>query len=88
MKQAVLLIISILAISGCNSQATPTGQACMGARGGSLVEGLDGQCKAGDAIATKEPAYYCDFNYAVAYNDYNSAMCIYSGKRKSERTAG
>ncbi|MDO6764663.1 hypothetical protein [Agarivorans sp. 1_MG-2023] len=88
MKQAVLLIIGVLALSGCNSQATPTGKACMGSRGGSLVEGLENQCKAGDAIATKEPTYYCDFNYAIAYNDYNSAMCIYSGKRKDERTAG
>lgn len=37
-------------------------------------------------MATKHPAYFCDFNYAVAYNSYNSAICVYSGALKPERT--
>lgn len=62
-----------------------TGQACLGKNNDSLVENMQEACKAGDAVATKHPAYFCDFNYAVAYNDYNSAFCIYSGKQKPER---
>ncbi len=31
------------------------------------------------------PAYFCDFNHAVAYNGYNSAVCIYTGKQAGER---
>lgn len=61
-------------------------KACLGEDNDSLVESMQSECKAGDAVATKHPAYFCDFNYAVAYNDYNSAFCIYSGKQKPERT--
>ncbi|WP_394496834.1 hypothetical protein [Shewanella sp. ENK2] len=84
MKKSILLSIALLSLTACSDGQT--GQACLGENNSSLVEGLDGQCKAGDAIATKYPSYFCDFNYAVAYNDYNSAMCIYSGKEKDERT--
>ena len=31
----------------------------------------------GDIVATKHPAYFCDFNYAVTFNSYNSAICVY-----------
>ncbi|MNW69830.1 hypothetical protein D3C74_489380 [compost metagenome] len=47
---------------------------------------MQDKCKAGDTVATKHPAYFCDFNYAVAYNSYNSAICVYSGALKPERT--
>ncbi|WP_197540930.1 hypothetical protein [Alcanivorax sp. NBRC 101098] len=81
----VLGIIGVCAaLSACGDKTT--GQACLGPNNSGLVEGMQSECKAGDAIATKHPAYFCDFNYAVAYNDYNSAMCIYSGKQKPERT--
>ncbi len=60
----------------------------MGPNYTALVEGMQDKCKAGDAIATKHPAYFCDFNYAVVYNDFNSAMCIYSGGQKVERVTG
>lgn len=86
MKNSVFILFSLLAISGCTDGTT--GQACLGEDNDSIVEGMQDKCKAGDAIATKNPAYYCDFNYAIAYNDYNSAMCIYSGKQKIERTTG
>ena len=36
-------------------------------------------------MATKHPAYFCDFTYSVAYNDFNSAMCVYNGKQREER---
>ena len=78
------LIGVFAALAGCGDKTT--GQACLGSDSDSLVEGMQSECKAGDAIATKYPAYFCDFNYAVAYNDYNSAFCIYSGKQKPERT--
>ncbi|MGY3864904.1 hypothetical protein [Aeromonas bivalvium] len=74
-------------LSGCGGDKT-TGQACLGANNDTLVEKMPDQCKAGDAIATKHPAYFCDFNYAVAYNDYNSAFCIYAGALKAERIKG
>ena len=73
-----------VALAACGDQTT--GQACLGPDSDSLIEGMQSECKAGDAIATKNPAYFCDFNYAIAYNDYNSAFCIYSGKQKTERT--
>lgn len=78
------LIGIFAALAACGDQTT--GQACLGPDNDSLVEGMQSECKAGDAVATKHPAYFCDFNYAVAYNDYNSAMCIYSGGQKPERT--
>jgi hypothetical protein len=48
---------------------------------------MPGQCKAGDIIGTKNPAYFCDFSHAVAFNSYNSAFCVYSGRQAEERTA-
>jgi hypothetical protein len=91
MKKSVQIaaVLSVCAsLSACVEQGTAiTGQACLGPNNSALVEGMQDTCKAGDAIATKHPAYFCDFNYAVAYNDYNSATCIYTGGQKPERTA-
>ena len=91
MKKEVLVglvLVTSIGLSGCNGkQNISTGVACLGSDNDSLVERMPNQCKAGDTIATKNPAYFCDFNYSVAYNDYNSAYCIYSGKQKEERTA-
>jgi len=84
MKKILLGIFISLSPTGGYS-GTTTGYACLGADNHSLVEGMQETCKKGDAIATKYPAYFCDFNYAIAYNAYNSAMCIYSGKQKPER---
>jgi hypothetical protein len=86
MKKIVFTSLALLALSGCTDGTT--GQACLGEDNDSLVEGMQDKCKAGDAVATKHPAYFCDFNYAIAYNDYNSAMCIYSGKQRVERATG
>ena len=83
--KALLILSTAMALSACGDETT--GQACMGSNNDSLIETLQGKCKAGDTIATKHPAYFCDFNYAIAYNDYNSAFCIYSGSLKPERTA-
>lgn len=75
-----------LLLSGCSdSGVSITGKACMGTNNDTLIEGLGGQCKAGDTIATKHPAYFCDFHYPVAYNDYNSAICVYRGSVAEER---
>lgn len=85
MKKILLLLTVVSTLTACSDSTT--GQACLGKNSNSLVEHLGKQCKAGDAIATKNPVYFCDFNYSIAYNDYNSAMCIYSGK-KIERISG
>ncbi|WP_111873528.1 hypothetical protein [Aeromonas bivalvium] len=71
-------------LSGCDGDKI-TGQACLGANHDTLVEDLQDQCKAGDAIATKHPAYFCDVNDTI---DYNSAFCIYAGALKVERVKG
>lgn len=63
----------------------PTGNACLGQNNDSLVEYIGNHCQAGDTIATKHPAYFCDFDHAVAFNTFNSAMCIYTGKQARER---
>lgn len=81
-----LMGVSVCALlMACGGDKT-TGKACLGANNDSLVEGMQDKCKAGDTVATKHPAYFCDFNYAVAYNSYNSAICVYSGALKPERT--
>ncbi|WP_086980948.1 hypothetical protein [Vibrio aphrogenes] len=86
--RTVLTVFSLsVVLAGCNGQkSASTGVACMGPDNDSLVEGLGKQCKAGDSIATKHPAHFCDFDFAIAYNDYNTAFCIYSGKQAEERT--
>ncbi len=85
MKKALLLLAVLSSLTACSDGTS--GKACLGKNNDSLVEGMQDQCKAGDAVATKHPAYFCDFNYAIAYNDYNSAMCIYNGEQKAERIA-
>lgn len=87
-----LVLVVLIMIAGCGSQlghagVDTTGKACLGSDNDSLVEGMQDQCVAGDTIATKHPAYFCDFSYSVAYNNYNSAICVYAGKQKPERTA-
>lgn len=75
-----------IVLTGCSDgPVSVTGKACMGTNNDTLVEGLGDQCKAGDTIATKHPAYFCDFHYSVAYNDFNSAICIYRGSIAEER---
>ncbi len=87
-KRLLLAALSaslFLAACGREAPPAPTGKACLGANADTLVENLGGQCQAGDAIATKHPSYFCDFRYAIAYNSYNSALCIYTGKQAEER---
>ena len=84
LKTAIAMTLFSAVATGC-SQRAPEGQACLGDNADSLVEGLGDRCKAGDIIGTKNPAYFCDFNYAVAYNDYNSAFCVYNGKKRDTR---
>lgn len=83
-RTTVLVLVS-LALAGCDN--TTTGKSCLGSDGDTLVEALSGQCKAGDTIATKNPAFYCDFRYSVAFNGYNSAFCIFSGHQADERVS-
>jgi len=84
---AVIAVGAMLAISSFTSPkgVRPTGNACLGQNNDSLVEYIGNHCQAGDTIATKHPAYFCDFNHAVAFNTFNSAMCIYTGKQAGER---
>jgi len=84
---ATTAAVALALLAGCNQpQGTkPTGTACLGQSNDSLVEHMADQCQAGDAVATKFPAYFCDFTHAVAYNGFNSALCIYTGKQAEER---
>lgn len=80
----VLCASSILV--GCKDESiTPTGKACLGSDNSSLVEGLGNLCQKGDIVATKNPAYFCDFKSTVAFNSYSSAMCVYVGRQAEER---
>lgn len=89
MKNVLIATVAVAAfglLSGCKEQGAPlTGYACLGQNNDSLVEHMPDKCKAGDTVATKFPAYFCDFNHAVAYNSYNSALCVYTGKQAPER---
>ena len=88
MKKRLLIATCACAavLAGCSDdKVKPTGIACLGTNNSSLVENMADVCKAGDTVATKHPAYVCDFGHAVAYNDYNSAICIYAGKIRQER---
>lgn len=84
MKVKIICLCSILLVSACTDDKQ-TGEACLGLNNDTLVENIQNECKQGDTIATKFPAYFCDFNYSVAYNDYNTAFCVYSGSMKKER---
>lgn len=83
---AVLIALAVV-LSGCNQHDTAlTGKACLGTNNDTLVEVIQDQCQAGDMVATKNPGYFCDFTYSVAFNDFNSAFCVYNGKAREERT--
>jgi outer membrane murein-binding lipoprotein Lpp len=86
--QRILIVAAVATatalLAGCSEDKT-TGYACLGADNDSRVENIQEHCKAGDAIATKHRAYFCDFNYAVTYNGFNSALCIYTGQQATER---
>lgn len=72
-----MLVCATGILSGCKEEGiTPTGEACMGTDNDSLVEGLEGKCQKGDIIATKHPAYFCDFKSEIALNNYNSVDSI------------
>lgn len=82
----IALVMASVLLSGCDDKGiTPTGKACLGTNNDSLIEGLKEQCKKGDIVATKNPAYFCDFKSSIAFNTYNSAMCIYTGQQADER---
>lgn len=82
----ILVLCASTMLVGCKDEGiTPTGKACLGSDNGSLVEGLGNICQKGDIVATKHPAYFCDFKSTIATNAYNSAMCIYVGKQAAER---
>lgn len=81
--RVILLCFFIMTISSCKDQTS--GYACLGENNDTLVESFQDQCKKGDTVVTKHPAYFCDFNYSVAYNDYNSAYCIFNGELRPER---
>ncbi len=85
MQSRLTIAVLPMLLGGCYEQA-PTGQACLGADNDSLVEGLGSICKKGDIVATKNPAHFCDFNYSVAFNGYNSAFCVYVGEQREPRT--
>ena len=89
MKLKMFTLLAVAAVlAGCDKHETDlTGKACLGANNDTVVESHRDKCSAGDVVANKHHAYFCDFTYAVAYNDYNSAMCVYNGSQRTERIA-
>lgn len=88
MKISNILLTLCLGVilAGCDDDGIkPTGKACLSPDNDSLIEGLGNQCQKGDIIATKNPAYFCDFKSTVTFNNYNSAVCIYTGQQAEER---
>ena len=79
------ICLASVALTGCDQGVSPTGKACMGSNNDSLVEGMAGSCKKGDTVATKHPAYVCDFKSTIVANSYNSFFCIYNGRIIEER---
>ena len=69
-------------LMACGGDKT-TGKACLGSNNDTLVEGMQDKCKAGDIVATKHPAYFCDFNYAVTFNSYNYYTSTSRGYNRS-----
>lgn len=79
----------LLSVAGCNEHShSLTGKACLGTNNDTLVESLGDQFQARDMIGTKHPDYFCDFSYAVAFNQYNFEFCVFSGAQAEERTQG
>lgn len=54
-----------------------------GDKGDAVIENLPWdvlqKIKKGDIVWTKSPELFLDFNYSVAYNDYNSAVGKFAG---------
>ncbi|SED31070.1 hypothetical protein SAMN05216178_6729 [Pseudomonas saponiphila] len=84
MKLKMFTLLAVAAVlAGCDKHETDlTGKACLGANNDTVVESHRDKCSAGDVVATKHPAYFCDFTYAVTYNAMNSAFCVYRGERE------
>lgn len=84
---AIAIAASTIALCGCDQGISPTGKACLGANNDTLVESaaLKNVCQKGDTVATKYPAYVCDFKSTIVGNSYNSFFCIYNGRIIEER---
>lgn len=78
MKIALFLFTIIAFLTACSDLIT--GQACLCKGGDTLVEHMREQCKAGDAIVTKNTVYFYNLNDSNAYNDCIYVMYIYSEK--------
>lgn len=87
LSKLIALALVPLALAGCESSDSDiqTGKACLGKNQDTLVESLGTQCQKGDTIGTKNPALFCDFRYAVAFNGFDSAICVYSGRSAEDR---
>jgi len=94
-KSLISLIIAscmLPSLSAC-SRGGDVGRVCLGDNLDTLFEALPRETmrkvKKGDIIATKNPGLWLDFNYPVAYNDYNSAFGKFAGfDRKLMMTDG
>ena len=87
-KMLTVLICATVFLSGCKEEGiTPTGKACMGTDNDSLIEGLKGKCQKGDTIATKNPAYFCDFKSQIAFNNYKLRNGLKKPTSVQEKTA-
>ena len=77
-----ILSMLLFFVFGC-SESKSVGTVCLGDNLDTLFESLPAEAmkkvKKGDIIATKNPGLWLDFNYPVAYNNYNSAIGKYAG---------
>lgn len=93
MKYRILfLIVALPVLSGClEKQKHHSNTVCLGKDHDTLIEALAKNnnitfpCGKGDLIATKLPAHFCDFNYQISFNSYNSAYCVYNGQMRDAR---
>jgi hypothetical protein len=81
-----ILILFFLCLNGC-SENENVGTVCLGDNLDTLFESLPWETKQlvkkGDIIATKNPGLWLDFNYPVAYNDYNTAFGKFAGLNRN-----
>jgi hypothetical protein len=78
----VSLVVILFTLCGCLNEED-VGRICMGDDFDTLFEELPPETRMkvrrGDIIATKYPGLWLDFNYPVAYNNFNSAIGKFAG---------
>ena len=90
LKSISFVVITVTLLSGCFQKEHNSSTVCLGKSHDTLIEAMgtgnmNFPCKKGDVIATKIPGHFCDFNYQISFNDFNSAFCVYAGEMRDAR---